>query len=175
MRSKSILLSIALILTASFWTFLSAATIPSGLPQNYANLMQALSATQSRIWIGYATAAAAFWILSVYSVLHLSRGNRRDWKREGFDESTIGLMTEKRGALSRMRILEVLRNPRHRGYISDVTGIDWREVDREVRLMQNLGLVEIQTRQGRSNLYGVTGKGGVALNLLENELSSEKT
>ena len=170
MRPKSILISIALIVFAGFWTYLTIRAIPSNSPAVVGGAL----APQTDVWIAYAAIASASWVLAVCSVLRLSRKGRAEWRRAGFDDSTIDIMSESRGAFSRLKILEVLRNPNQRGYVSDATGIDWREVDREVRLLEGLGLVELQTKQGHRQLFGLTGKGGVALGLLRNKLSGEK-
>ncbi len=168
MRPKSALITIALLIFSGFWTYLTIVNIPSG-----PGATLGLHVPQTNAWIGYATIASVSWVLSVCTVLHLSRKNRRDWRRAGFDDSAIDIMAEKRGALSRLRILEELKDPNHRSYVSDATGIDWREVDREVRLMMDLGLVEMQTKQGRGELFGLTGKGIVALGLLETKLNGK--
>jgi DNA-binding transcriptional ArsR family regulator len=162
MRTKTAIVSIALVLFAGFWTYLAISTLPT-----YSADTMGLHGLQTNAWIGDTAIASASWILAVGTILHLSRKDRRDWRRAGFDDSAIDILSEKRGASSRLRILEVLKDPNRRSQVSSVTGIDWREVDREVRLMKGLGLVYVQTLQGRGELYELTGRGKVALDLLE--------
>jgi len=168
LRSKATIVSIALVLFAGFWTYLAISTL-----QTHSADTLGLHRLQTNTWISDTAIASASWILAVCAILHLSRKDRRDWRRAGFDDSVIDMMSERRGASSRLRILEVLRDPSRRGHVSDATSIDWREVDREVKLMKDLGLVCVQTVLGRGELYELTGKGKVALGLLERNLNAK--
>jgi hypothetical protein len=169
MRPKSILISVVLVLFAAFWTYVAIKAIPN----NPAPINGAI-ARQTNIWITYAAIALASWALAVSSTLHLSRKDREEWRKAGFDDLVINMMAESRGAISRSRILEVLRSPSHRGHVSNVTGIDWREVDRQMRVMEDISLVELRGKQGHRDLFGLTGKGSIALNLLESKLTAKK-
>src|SRR5271155_3337831 len=110
-------------------------------------------------WVSYAIIASASWTIEIYNLIHLSRKDQKDWKKTGLSDDLIVTMTEKRGALSRFRILKTLESPQYKGRISDVTDIDWREVTREVDVLRGLGLVQSTGKKSNMEMYELTGKG----------------
>lgn len=93
--------------------------------------------------------------------------DQKKWVAAGLDEPIPQILTKMRGAQSRVKILSSLQEPRHRGFLSDTTGIDWREVAREIVILRRYGLVELVEKKGRTEMYHLTGKGMLALKLIE--------
>jgi hypothetical protein len=53
-----------------------------------------------------------------------------------------------RGGTSRLALMQSLETPRHRQELSEVTGIDWKEVDRELGALEKYGLVKVYAQSG---------------------------
>ena len=53
----------------------------------------------------------------------------------GFDKNIYNLMVKMKGATSRLSLLRGLETPRHRNDLAEITGIDWKEVDREINIL----------------------------------------
>jgi DNA-binding transcriptional ArsR family regulator len=66
---------------------------------------------------------------------------------------------EGRGGGTRVEILLSLEVPRHRNEISSLTGVDWKEVDRNLDLLIRAGLVKVFAKTGRITIYSLTEKG----------------
>ncbi len=65
--------------------------------------------------------------------------------------------------------LELLRNadsPKQRNELSQITGIDRREVDRQINLLLSYGLVAIHAESGSMKIYRLTEQGRLLLKLL---------
>ena len=78
-----------------------------------------------------------------------------------------------RGGTSRLTLLQQMAAPRHRQELSELTGIDWKEVDRELGLLEKYGLVKIYAQSGTVRLYQVTEQGSLLVKLIE-ELNAER-
>lgn len=81
--------------------------------------------------------------------------------------SAYDLMVGMRGGTSRLVLLQHMETPRHRQELSELTGIDWKEVDREVGLLEKYGLVKMSARSGTVKLYQVTKQGSMLVELIE--------
>lgn len=66
-----------------------------------------------------------------------------------------------------------MENPRHRLELSELTGFDWKEVDRQLNLLLSYGLVTIYAESGSMKMYRLTEQGRLLLKLVEG-LSSRK-
>jgi DNA-binding HxlR family transcriptional regulator len=87
--------------------------------------------------------------------------------KAGFDKGTYDLMVKMRGAGSRFSILSTLTEaPRHRSELSEITGIDWKEVDRQIGLLQRYGFVSVEAQAGPVKMYKLTEQGRSLANLL---------
>jgi hypothetical protein len=85
----------------------------------------------------------AGWIV-VGLVVFQSRANRHSqiknlFARRGFGTDVYGLMIEMRGGGSRVSLLQNMDSPKHRLELSELTGIDWKEVDRSWRCWRSMG------------------------------------
>jgi DNA-binding HxlR family transcriptional regulator len=89
------------------------------------------------------------------------------WKSAGFDRTTFNLMMKMRGAGSRLEILRLLEAPKHRNELSQLAGFDWKEVDRQLRLLERYGLASVYAQSGSVKLYTTTEQGKLLLSLIE--------
>lgn len=77
-------------------------------------------------------------------------------------------MVKMRGAGSGLSILHTLTEaPRHRNELSEITGIDWKEVDRQIGLLQRYGFVSVEAQAGPVKMYKLTEQGRSLVNLLD--------
>lgn len=94
--------------------------------------------------------------------------------RMGFGSDVYDLMVGMRGAGSRVSLLQNMDSPRHRLELSERTGIDWKEVDRQLSVLEKYGLVKMYAQSGTVKLYQVTEQGKLLLRLV-GELSDKST
>lgn len=102
-------------------------------------------------------AATAWWKKSYAS----------PWKNTGIDKGAYNLMIRMRGGVSRLNLLRTLEVPRHRNELSELTGIDWKEVNRQIGLLQKYGLVSVHSQSGIVKLYKTTEQGKLLIQLVE--------
>lgn len=91
---------------------------------------------------------------------------RRLFLKQGLDSDVYDLMIGMRGRTSRLALLQRMETPRHRQELSELTGIDWKEVDRELGLLEKYGLVKMYAQSGTVRLYQVTEQGSLLVKLL---------
>lgn len=123
---------------------------------------------------GYLFLTAALWAATILTSFRLSKTQLANWLDYGLDRDTIDLMITKRGANSRFRIMENLDIPRNRENIARATGIDWREVTREIGVLENHGLVYLSDTNGKVKKYVLTGKGRITVTLAREDLYSKR-
>lgn len=90
---------------------------------------------------------------------------RSSWKKSGFDKDTFDLLMKMRGGASRLKLLHILETPKHRSELSALTGIDWKEVDRQLHLLEKYGLVCVAAQSGSMKLYQTTEQGKMLIRL----------
>jgi predicted ArsR family transcriptional regulator len=93
--------------------------------------------------------------------------------KRGLSSDVFNLMVGMRGGTSRLALLQSLETPRHRQELAEVTGIDWKEVDRELGILEKYGLVKMYAQSGSVKLYQTTEQGGLLVKLIE-ELNNRK-
>lgn len=91
---------------------------------------------------------------------------------KGFGGDVYDLMIGMRGGGSRVSLLRNMDSPRHRLELSELTGIDWKEVDRQLAVLEKYGLVKVYAQSGTVKLYQVTEQGKLLLGLI-GELSNK--
>jgi hypothetical protein len=104
-------------------------------------------------------------------------GNRRShfkdvFAKMGFGSDVFDLMMGMRGAGSRLSLLQNMESPKHRLGLSELTGIDWKEVDIQLSVLEKYGLVKVYVQSGTVKLFQVTEQGKLLLNLV-GELGSK--
>jgi hypothetical protein len=95
------------------------------------------------------------------------------FSKRGFGADTYDLMMGMRGAGSRVSLLQNMESPKHRLELSELTGIDWKEVDRQISVLEKYGLVKVYAQSGSVKLYQSTEQGKLLLNLV-GELSGKR-
>jgi len=90
----------------------------------------------------------------------------RRWRKLGFDKEVFHLMINMRGAKSRLTLLNYLGEPRQRAELSKLSGLDWKEVDREIDLLQRFGLITLYAQSGSVKLYKLSEQGKLMLELI---------
>lgn len=72
-----------------------------------------------------------------------------------------------RGGNSRLELLRNLETPKQRNELTQITGIDWKEVDRNIGLLLSYGLVSIYAESGSVKIYKLTEQGRLLLKLID--------
>lgn len=117
------------------------------------------------LWKNSVTLSLTSW--AVLGVTFFRRGTSREWRRFGFDKEVFNLMVVMRGARSRLRLLTFLNQPMHRAELSELSGLDWKEVDRELGLLQRFGLVTLEAESGSVKIYKLNEQGKLIIKLIE--------
>lgn len=85
---------------------------------------------------------------------------------KGFGGDVYDLMIRMRGRGSRLALLKSLEKPRHRQELAELTGIDWKEVDREISVLEKYGLVKMYAQSGSVKMYQVTEQGRLLMKMI---------
>jgi len=93
---------------------------------------------------------------------------------KGFSGDVYNLMIGMRGSGSRLALLHGMEAPRHRQELAELTGINWKEVDREVSVLETYGLVKVYAQSGSVKRYQVTEQGRLLMKVIE-DLQSSRT
>jgi DNA-binding HxlR family transcriptional regulator len=120
----------------------------------------------------YSLPFSAFgWIFVGLSVLaggHSRKSRIRSlFAKKGFSGEVFDLMIGMRGGGSRLALLRGMQEPKHRQELADITGIDWKEVDRQIGVLEKYGLVKMYAQSGTVQIYQITEQGKLLLNLVE--------
>lgn len=121
--------------------------------------------------------AGSGWVVIGLVLFQGRIGGRRSrvksmFEKLGFESEVYDLMVGMRGSGSRLSLLQNMESPRHRLELSELTGIDWKEVDRQISVLEKYGLVKIYAQSGTVILYQVTEHGKLLLNMVA-ELNSK--
>jgi DNA-binding transcriptional ArsR family regulator len=103
---------------------------------------------------------------AIFCVTFFRKGISRKWKELGFDKEVFHLMINMRGGKSRQMLLNYLGEPRQRAELSRLSGLDWKEVDREIDLLQRFGLITLYAQSGSMKLYKLSEQGKLMLKLI---------
>jgi len=71
-----------------------------------------------------------------------------------------------KGARSRLTLLANLNEPRHKTELSTLNGLDWKEVDREITLLEHFGLISVYAQSGSVKMNKVSEQGKLLLKLV---------
>lgn len=158
---SALLISLAVIAlsstVAAIYSLLIAGDFRSGANEVGSTVLQvSIFPIAIASWLGFGV-VFAFW-----------RGNsgRTTWRRAGFDKNVYDLMVKMRGGNSRLELLRNLESPKQRNELSQLTGIDWKEVDRQIGLLLSYGLVSVHAESGSVKIYKLTEQGGLLLKLM---------
>ena len=103
------------------------------------------------------------WVLTVYEIMSAKKFQfngslRKIIDREGFDRDIYRIFSS-RGGSKRFAIMQTLATPKLRNEIARITNIDWKEVDRNIRILEESNLVKMQYSHGSLNVYRLTETG----------------
>lgn len=115
-------------------------------------------------WRNSLSFSATGWV--IVGVTFFRKGISQKWRRLGFDKEVFQLMINMRGAKSRLTLLNYLGEPRQRAELSKLSGLDWKEVDREIDLLQRFGLITLYVQSGSVKLYRLNEQGKLMLKLI---------
>jgi predicted transcriptional regulator len=117
--------------------------------------------------VPFSTFGWAFVGLSVFAGRHGRKSQMRSlFEKRGFGSEVFDLMIGMRGGGSRLALLKGMQEPRHRQELADITGIDWKEVDRQIGVLEKYGLVKMYAQSGTVQIYQITEQGKLLLNLI---------
>lgn len=121
------------------------------------------------LFLGYSTLASVIsWlILAPVAIFWRTGAAAHKWNNAGFSKNIYDLMIKMRGSSSRLVLLQSLSSPRHRTELSELSGLDWKEVDRNLELLQSYGLVSVFVQTGSVKVYQITEQGRLLLRLVE--------
>lgn len=81
------------------------------------------------------------------------------WSRMGFDYKSFELLIKMKGGSTRLRILNALKVERDRFQIAKEMGVDWKTVDRQMKILAKSGFVEERIAYGQVKIYHLTPLG----------------
>ena len=81
------------------------------------------------------------------------------------DRLVIYRIFRSKGGTRRIMIMEALDGPKKRSEVAKFTNIDWKEIDRNIKILESVGLVRASTNGKHTVFYELTEHGQ---NLLEN-------
>lgn len=93
------------------------------------------------------------------------------WRQAGYDKDAFKLMTQMKGATTRLKILESLDTPMDRLQLANKLGLDWKAIDRQTEILCRYGLVREQQAYGKLKIYSLSEGGKTMLKLIK-ELST---
>lgn len=113
------------------------------------------------------------WISTVYEVITLKQQEfpvalRKRMSREGYDRSVYRIFTN-RGGARRIAIMNALDTPKLRNEIANTTNTDWKEVDRNLKILESVNLVKIQFSHGSLSVYRLTESGKELMNIIHSQ------
>jgi DNA-binding transcriptional ArsR family regulator len=119
--------------------------------------------------------APASWLFLGIGVWVWKGKARALFQAAGFDKDVFRLLVRTKGGKSRARLLKTLMLPKDRMQLSRDLGLDWKAVDRHLRVLQEFGLIREEVNvQANIRLFGLTKVGEILLNVLEKMEELEK-
>jgi len=84
------------------------------------------------------------------------------------DNRIYNLLFNSRGSKNRVKILMSLTTPKTRQDIAKELGIDWKEVDKNLRILIKSNLMKIIYENSKTKRYGLTSYGESIVNIIKN-------
>ena len=119
--------------------------------------------------------APVSWLL-VGTGLWIWRGRTRAlFQNAGFDKDVFKLLLRTKGGNSRTELLKALLTPKDRMQLSKELGIDWKAIDRHLKVLQKFGLIQEEAdMKANRKRFVITKIGQMLLNVLEEMKELEK-
>ncbi len=89
------------------------------------------------------------------------------WSRSCFDYDTFKLLVRMRGGRTRVNLLRSLGEQKNKLQLAKELGMDWKAVDRNIRILLKYGLIRESESSGKVKYYSLTPDGRKVLELLE--------
>jgi DNA-binding HxlR family transcriptional regulator len=160
------------LLTAALAVFSSAETIFAviGSASMGGPAQSSLRGASGFFWQYSVPLGLAGWVfvgISIVGGQHSSKSKIKGiFAKRGFGSEVFDLMIGMRGGGSRLTLLREMQEPRHRQELAEVTGIDWKEVDRQISVLEKYGLVKVYAESGTVKMYHITEQGKLLLGLM---------
>jgi predicted transcriptional regulator len=114
----------------------------------------------------YGYTALLSW--AIFAGALIWRGHVRTiWARGRFSYDTFRLLVRMRGAQRRLKLMHTLDGPKNKLQLASALGIDWKAVDKHVRVLERNGLLQPTGTSGTATFYELTEKGKRALQVLD--------
>jgi len=119
----------------------------------------------------------AGWLTTVFEVITLKESDlkgplRKKMSEKGFDRSVYRLFSG-RGGIRRLAIIKTLETPRLRNEIANITLTDWKEVDRNLKILESANMVQVEYAHASLSVYQLTEEGRDLLSIISS-LSHDK-
>jgi predicted transcriptional regulator len=88
----------------------------------------------------------------------ISKALKKELSEED-DRSTLYNILKGKGGARRLAMMFSLETPKLRNEIAKSTGTNWKEVDRNIKLLSSVELVQLQFVHGSMSVYELTEKG----------------
>ena len=113
------------------------------------------------------------WLATVYEVVSFRKGDldgtlRRKMSSEGFDRNVYRIFSA-RGGPTRLAIMNALETPKLRNEIANITNKDWKEVDRNIKILESANLVKKQYSHGSLSVYNLTESGKELIGIIQTQ------
>jgi DNA-binding MarR family transcriptional regulator len=90
----------------------------------------------------------------------------------GRDRWNVYNIFKGKGGARRLTIMESLNVPRQRNEVAKLTNTDWKEVDRNIRILEAANLVRLRTAKTAFPFYELTEQGEELLEIISTEVES---
>lgn len=111
------------------------------------------------------------WIATLYQLTLLGEKRILNSLRREFlgneNHREIYKVFASRGGFKRISIMESMKEPRLRNEIARTTKTDWKEVDRNLRILKSINLVKVQSLHESVSVYELTEQGREVLHEIE--------
>ena len=115
--------------------------------------------------------------MAVYEVLTLRQRSvvgslKKIMLNEGYDKDVFEVFSG-RGGVRRLAIMHSLETPRLRNEIANLTNTDWKEVDRNIKVLESVNLVRTQFSHGSISTFELTANGKKLMDIIQSEINSD--
>ena len=112
----------------------------------------------------------AGWLTTVFEVITLKESDlkgtlRKKMSEKGFERSVYRLFSG-RGGIRRLAIIKALEIPRLRNEIANITLTDWKEVNRNLKILESANMVQVEYSHASLSVYQLTEEGRDLLSII---------
>ncbi|MCL4518679.1 MAG: HTH domain-containing protein, partial [Thaumarchaeota archaeon] len=96
----------------------------------------------------------------------------------GFDQDVFKLFVNMRGAATRFKLLQILETGegqgKDRAELAQELNLDWKAIDRQMRLLEKYGFVRVKSKEGTTRLFELNPSGKILLDLLREQSDTDR-